>query len=1117
MISSRKFFLTLIICIFNLIVKAQTTQEQFGQNRVQYQDFFWSYYQTDRFSVYYYLGGQDLGKFTIIEADKEIESVENALEYKLNDRVDIIIYNNLSDLKQSNIGVSVEQENAGGTTKIIGNKMFVYFNGDHNDLLRQIREGIAKISLDNMMFGSNIQEVLQNAVLLNLPPWFTEGLASYIGESWNTDLDNQLRNGILSGKYKNFSKLTGDDARFAGHALWHYIEKNYGATSIPNILYLTRINRSVEAGFQFVIGKTMKQLISDFFNFYSNQFSLEKAGRTDVNSIDKIPIRTRKERKYYQFKPNPDFSKVAYAENEIGKYKVRVYDLEKKKRNTFLRGGFKSLTLPADYSFPLIAWDPSGTKLALIIEKRGKVFLRVYDFEEKKNTERSLPNFQKILSISFGADAKTIVMSAINKSQSDIYLYNYLSGNITQITNDFYDDLDPHYIKLSNRNIVVWSSNRLDDTLRTGALDTLMPVGQFDLYYYNLKSKSKLLTRVTNTPYANESMPGSYNENFFSYISDQNGIKNRYVADIDSFLDHYDHYYFFSDSTVVNPKYNIDSLINAGILVADSLKKIPVYRDKTHSFPNTNFNKSILEEENALKAGKTAELFYSNGKYLFCQSKNEKQIDTLNLSPLINSSYSQQLADKLSLEEKKKLMKPALADSSGKISDTTKIDINNYIFQSEFSNKPVTGITNENEKPLNVTSKKDWRLKLRRIIPYSPLFATDFVVSQLDNNLIINRYQSFASNGGIFMNPGTNGLIKVSTVDLFEDYRFTGGFRLPTNLGGSEYFFSFDDIKKRLDKHYTFYRKVDTRVYNANPLWAYPVYAKSKTNYLEANFNYAIDVTKSIRGIASYRQEKLVFLSSDSFSLRLKDYNENWIAMRGEYVFDNTLKIQTNILEGSRYKFYSDVMRLVQKNGPFLFVAGVDYRHYQKIHRNIIWATRINAATSWGSGKVVYYLGGMDGWLFPTFNTNTDVSLTSGYAFQSLAQNLRGFNQNIRNGNSFALVNTEIRFPIFSYLINSPIRSEFFKNFQLTAFADAGTAWQGFSPYSENNPFNSTVIEEGPITVNVNYFREPIVAGIGWGMRTTFFGYFVRLDWARGWDSGILNKHVWYWGLGFDF
>ena len=149
--------------------------------------------------------------------------------------------------------------------------MFVYFNGNHTDLLKQIREGIAKICLDNMMFGSNIQEVLQNAVLLNLPLWYTEGLASYIGKDWSTGLDNRLRIGILSGKYKNFNKLTGEEAKFAGHALWYYIARNYGATSIPNILYLTRINRSVESGFNFVIGKTMRQLIGDFNNYYGNQ------------------------------------------------------------------------------------------------------------------------------------------------------------------------------------------------------------------------------------------------------------------------------------------------------------------------------------------------------------------------------------------------------------------------------------------------------------------------------------------------------------------------------------------------------------------------------------------------------------------------------------------------------------------------------------------------------------------------------------------------------------------------------------------------------------------------------------------------------------------------------
>ena len=614
-LKSLFFFFTISFLGSRLL--AQTTLEEFGQNRVQYSDFIWSFYKSDRFAVYFYLGGQDLGKFVITEGERQIESVENALEYKVNDNIDILIYNNLSDLKQSNIGYGVEQNNTGGTTKIIGNKMFVYFNGNHNDLLIQIREGIAKICLDNMMFGGNIQEVLQNAVLLNLPSWYTEGLAAYIGKDWSTELDNRLRIGVLSGKYKNFNRLTGEDAKFAGQALWYYIARNYGATSIPNILYLTRINRSVESGFNFVIGKTLKQLIADFNNYYGNQYALEQSIKIDPTTLDKVVVKTRKGRKYYQFKPDPTFERVAYCENELGKYKVKIYDIEKKHRRTYLRGGFKNITQPIDFSYPLTAWDPTGNKLAMIIEKKGKVFIDVYDFEKKKKTEHVITNFQKILSISFGADPKTIVMSAVNKSQSDIYIMNYLSGKIDQITNDFYDDLDPHFVKLTSRTIVLWSSNRLDDTLRSGQLDTIMPLGSFDLFYYNLKTKDKILTRVTNTPNADERNATGYNDNFFSYTSDKNGINNRYVAYIDSVFDHYNHFYYFADSVILNPKYNMDSLIASGNIHPDSTKKIPMYRDVAHSFSNTNYDNSMLEQENALKAGKMAELYFDNGKYFF--------------------------------------------------------------------------------------------------------------------------------------------------------------------------------------------------------------------------------------------------------------------------------------------------------------------------------------------------------------------------------------------------------------------------------------------------------------------------------------------------------------------
>jgi hypothetical protein len=135
----------------------------------------------------------------------------------------------------------------------------------------------------------------------------------------------------------------------------------------------------------------------------------------------------------------------------------------------------------------------------------------------------------------------------------------------------------------------------------------------------------------------------------------------------------------------------------------------------------------------------------------------------------------------------------------------------------------------------------------------------------------------------------------------------------------------------------------------------------------------------------------------------------------------------------------------------------------------------------------------------------------------TLANNMRGFAQSSRKGNSTIVYNTEVRFPVFSYVSNAPIRSEFVKNFQLITFLDIGASWLGFSPYSEDNPFNTKVFERNPVTVKVNYFREPVLFGTGLGARTTLFGYFVRVDYASGFDSGQWQKPIWHLSIGTDF
>jgi hypothetical protein len=175
-----------------------------------------------------------------------------------------------------------------------------------------------------------------------------------------------------------------------------------------------------------------------------------------------------------------------------------------------------------------------------------------------------------------------------------------------------------------------------------------------------------------------------------------------------------------------------------------------------------------------------------------------------------------------------------------------------------------------------------------------------------------------------------------------------------------------------------------------------------------------------------------------------------------------------------------------------------------------------------GTEKLIYYLGSVDNWLnlspaTSTFNRNMQIDRSQNYAFQALASNLRGFNQNIRNGNSFALINSEIRFPVFSTLSKKPLKSDFISNFQLIAFGDIGTAWTGRTPYSSDNSFNTQVITSGPITVSLKRKQEPIVGGYGWGLRSKLFGYFVRLDWAWGVDSGIVQPRITYLSISTDF
>jgi hypothetical protein len=1064
-------------------------QMSFGKNRVQYNNWFWNFYRYQNFDIYYY-GDKDLSVYTAKVALLEKEDIEKALDFRMDGRIQFFIFNKLSDLKQSNIGlVSDEQYNTGGVTNIVGRKVLLHFDGDHEKFKEQIRKGIAQVEINELLYGGDIRDMLQNAAMLNLPDWFVQGLTSYYAKKWDVVINNRVKDGILSGRYKKFNRLSGEDAVLAGHSIWNYISEVFGESSIANIVYMTRLNKNTESGFLFVLGISFKEFNANWLEYYKKKY--KSADSSKVLPTEKPIIRPRAKFNYSQLKASPDGHYAAFTTNEIGKYKVWLYDLEKKKRKKIKKGNYKTLIQETDLSFPVLAWHPSGKILTLIREYKGKIMLGNYTLETKKYEENQLLNFEKVLDASYSDDGTSLLLSAVIRSHSDLYIYNLRTHTFEQLTKDFYDDFNPRFMAGSKQ--IVFSSNRVNDTLNVDKADTLPPNNNTDIFIYDYKTRSAVLKRVTNTPFLNESQPLPLDSASLLFLSNKNGVIDRYKAMLDStisYVDTVEHYRFTADIKPVS--YYARNIVSHDISRKGSLYLENIFlKGKFYMYQGTVQSKAAL-----LKGGD--QQIYGD-------------LDTP-FPARLGSDTAKAIKEEGPAKIVQVMQDP---DIPALVEDTTVKAPEGYTFENDLPDRKKKPEKREDmlkkmaQRDSMEAAQKKFRLPKLRI--YETAYAPNYFVTQLDNSLLNTAYQAYSGGSGYY-NPPLNAFFKIGISDLLEDYRITGGVKLSYNLKSNEYFFSYENLKKRLDKQWLIYQ-------GGRELPDAKFSARIRTYEIRYVNKWPFSETAAIRGSVSFRNDRTVYLSESTPSLQEPDLIANWGGLKGEYIFDNVINRGLNLYNGTRLKFFGEFFKQVNKPKTSLFAIGFDIRNYIKIHRELIWANRLAGSTSFGDQKIIYFLGGVDNEFItgPNYDNQTNIDNSQHYAYQAIATNMRGFKQNIRNGNSFMVYNSELRLPIFRYLIPRPIKSDLLRNLQIAAFGDIGAAWSGRSPFSENNTVNKQVIYNGPMVITITTVRDPIIAGYGWGLRSRVFGYFVRGDWAWGYSEGIVRPRIFYVSLSLDF
>lgn len=1096
-----------------LSAHAQQSLETFGKNRIQYKQFEWQYLSSENFDIYYYDARRTVATEALNYLEGEFDRITDLIGYPPYLKTKIFLYNSISDLQQSNVGLNHNAVNVGGETDFVKPYVEIAHPGTLDEFKEELLLKMTELMINEMMFGGSLKDMFQSAVFLNLPEWFINGVSYYVAKGWDSEMDDFARQLVKNKKVNKALRFTGKEGALAGQSVWNFIVEKYGKSSVSNILNYTRVTRNEQISVKYTLGITFKQLMDEWEKFYLDSEQRVNASYAPPPDSARFSPRHNQKTVYTTVKLSPDGTKVAYAENDRGKYVVKVKSLENGKETTIINDGNRVINQTVDYRMPLISWSDANT-LGVIAPRHGEYVFWLYDLNTRTKIPRELDRFSNIRSLDFSGNGRLVVISADLSGQNDLFLISSRNDRTRRLTNDLYDDFDPSFIP--NTNTIVFSSNRTIDTVNTIVKDYKKITQNFNLFAFNLDSTTNVVQRITNT-ISKDYAPMAIDGNNIYYLSDQRGIINLFKFDRTTGI--YTQVSNFDSSIKV---YDIDFYNRSLALVMDKNLSEDIF-----ILNNFNYNRQIFTPVTKRKEVQQAKVI--------TEKRQKENTKGLTIKELINSRLKEKTD---TINKPKEISSERVrvpADSTKAKAANPVVNTDDYVFSEDTGKTTTDSVAQKKpaEKTVNTEDYvfEDDAVKSNR--EPSQTFLTRYMKARESNRITGPlkyeprfSYENIVTNFVVDPLRGFSAKIETQMNDMLENYRFFGGIQSAFDLKSGDVYGEIQYLPHRVDYSARFDRKV---IFwdNAQTLQKYTWQKAEFGASLPLNVKTRIAVkpfvgfTKYIdRGNENSPAAPPVFMPSQQ---------QYYAGSKVELVYDNSVTTGMNIIEGTRGKInFVHSEGLGNHNASFSQVS-LDIRHYQKIYKEIVFAVRGYTGTFFGNSPKKYLLGGMDNWFGNTINysgTNNPLVTETGYndnlVFAEFVTSLRGFNYSTLYGNSVALGNAELRIPLIRALARGPISSNFFRNMQLVAFSDIGTSWTGAPPFSSKNAVRTRVVPDEktagtPFRIEIKEYLNPWLYSYGFGFRTMMLGYYMKLDLAWPVENYTVGSPRLFFTLGYDF
>lgn len=1128
------------LMLYGSFARAQFDQERFGKNRIQHKNIEWYYFSSNNFEVYYYDGGVNNARMAIDYLENEFDRLTQMIGYVAYTKPKIFIYNSQEEILQSNLNLNKDEYTVDGQTffsRLLGE---VAFAGTWEQFKKDLIYTTSKVIIEEMLYGATIADAFQANLINSFPDWYVEGAAMYLGYGWSMEMDDYMRHYFRGDKKHKIHRLQEKEAALVGQSIWNYIAEKYGRRYISSILNLSRINRNEENSIANTIGLNFRIFEEQWQNFYQQTNESVLTTFKDFNESNEVN-RTKSAHlgTINDIKFSPDGKHLAYVINNGGKYRVQVQEIATKRERTILSGGSRSDDQPVNLTSPVIAWRDT-LNLTIATFRRGTTTLIQRAIDGSNQDKIFLRNITQVLSIDYNSSGRNMVVSALTNGKTDIYTLN-VRGVGKRLTNDVFDNLHPVFL---NDSTIIFSSNSTDlpDSVMTRYPDVRKLPDYFNLFRIDLTDSAEIITKMTNSNYRNI-RPTVMNANFILHLSDQSGIMNLMRTS--------------SNGAISSQMSAFNKSLEAFDYNSRMNRVAYAYRDGNQSVlivePYSNADQFTPSTPRVqLQQAKELNQRISSRRVEQQETRTQKESTTTPIQELKTEEVKRDTSLNLRLEDLivggRTTTPPATSQTgvrppasttpqqqvqrdtvppSGNLTgsiDTERlrferrggIDTENYTFDTI---PPLTQPTERTQQAASRSTLLDnfRRQNMQRRVVGPAIMTPQFITTSLKTTFVVDPLRGFGIN--------LNG--KMS--DLLDNHLFEGGLMTTLDFrSGSDIFFDYQYLKSRVDLRGRFDRR---SIQVSEGDLTFQRYVLTKT---ELGFSYPFSVHSRVMLAPFVAKSQYFNLNPDSILRGVvpeqNRFDVNYAGARFEFVVDKTEQLGLYMQQGLKGKIGVVHYQGLNAGERSFSNAYVDFRNYQKIHKNITLATRLFAGSFFGSNPQTYLVGGMDNWLFnqfyrPPSNRPEASPVRNAGGFENsnilFAEfvDLRGYNYDEIRGRNVVTFTSELRIPLFSYLSRGNITSNFIKNFQLVGFYDIGSSWNDNPPWERVNDQNTEVIntEGSPFVITLNNFNNPWLQSYGAGIRTVLLNYYVKLDLARPVRNYQTDDLKFYVTLGYNF